>query len=175
MKRNNLGIWFCIIVLMLVSLISCQSVYTTHQDPSIPWQQHALLYLAGSYRGGASIHGVDTLTKHYLIVQGNSVVIIPPGTHTVYVHLWNGQYGTTYETRVAIPITFDFQPGGRYVLSGEIGRGYGPAAKIQTVEEYRLVHAGLYPNDTPEQNEKTFNSRILDNFKKAEVKLSEKK
>jgi len=170
-------------------LIGCTTTVTTSlQDPSLPWQEQALLLPYGSEQGVPKIIGFDDIRNPFSLTNRNDtlvdamvVAVIPPGTHTIHVRVTSLSYGREYISEI-IEVAYEFQPGGRYVLFGTIktsllGIGDGATnARIMTVEEYRKVFAEYYGRapvpPTPEKVDERFQSSILDRFEKAEAELN---
>jgi len=173
MKKNLFLVWACIVIMILFNTTSCSStgVTTIHQDPSIPWQEHALLLPSGNYKGSAEVHGFyDPNQKGFpaRTFATNKVGLIPPGTQTLNVVTT----AVGYEDSRLFQMTHEFLPGQRYVIAivesrrGLLTGTFTP--EILTVEEYRVIYGELYPND----DGSGFKSWVLDRFDKAEAELS---
>jgi len=173
MKKNLFLVWACIIVSILFSTTSCGStgVTTIHQDPALPWQEHALLLPSGNYKGLVYVHGLyDPNKKSYPnpTIGANKVGLIPPGTQTIMVSTKD----VGYNPSKPFQMTYEFLPGQRYVIAivesrrGLLTGTFTP--EIHTVEEYRVIYGEMYPNN----DESDFKRWILDRFDKAEAELS---
>ena len=163
------NIWLLIFIgIVIMNFSGCSSAPPGLQDTSIPWQEHAmLLTLRYNYtdvwvndidgQGGSSIFGGG-------IIDCNSVGLIPPGTHLLGIGVKGYRDGGEYTNYGAHKMTYEFQPGGRYVLIGEIQvimrRGIGKM-EIYTVEEFRDVYKG-----------NSFQSSVLDRFEETVSTLS---
>ena len=174
MKRNGFFVQLCIVISILINTTSCASVSTAHQDPSIPWQEHAFLLPSANDRGSVSVWGFYKPDKDgsaaFRTINTNVVGLIPPGTQTINVRV----SALEYEESRAFPMTYEFLPGQRYVIAvvkARKGLLTGTfIAEIHTVDEYRAIFAEIYPNDDGSD----FKRRVLDPFEKAEAELSKK-
>jgi hypothetical protein len=162
----------CMALAFGMTVIGCAStgVITIHQDPSIPWQEHALLLPSGNARGLVEVHGLyDTNQKDYLprTIDTNKVGLIPPGTQTINVVTSD----VGYENSRPFQMTYEFLPGQRYVIAvvknrrGLLSGTF--SAEIHTVDEYRAIYGEIYPNDDGSR----FKGWVLDRFDKAEAEL----
>ena len=174
MKQHFFMVQFLIAVLAVAGITGCASTgaITTLQDPSIPWQEHALLLTAGYISSTTAV--VTDLKMPIAVIGVRSVGIIPPGTQTIHVSysVSTKSAFSTYEGVTSI--TFDFQPGERYVLNAELlEAGFfsgSTRVEIQTVEEYRPKYYKYYT-----ESDKAFKEDIIDKFEKAEAWLRDNK
>jgi len=151
MKKIVVAARLCAVILALVSITGCGtnrdgsykvSVSKYYQDQSVPWQEQALIMPIPPRNGSVgTVNIVDTSNRR--IIPCQNIGVISAGTRTLNVHFMGYTnaliQSTRYETQTPIPITYDFQPGGRYVLIGTVNRKlftveYG--VEILPLEEY---------------------------------------
>jgi hypothetical protein len=153
-----------------MTVIGCASrgVRTIHQDPSISWQEHALLLPSGNARGIVYVYGLyDQKSFLARTIDANEVGLIPPGTQTINVVTTD----VGYENSRPFQMTYEFLPGQRYVIAvvknrrGLLAGAF--SAEIHTVDEYRAIYGEIYPND----DGSGFKRWVLDRFDKAEAEL----
>jgi hypothetical protein len=180
MKRTKF--FRLLVILSVFALFGCVTVSTTYQDQSLSWREQSLLLPSGNPMGIVKIYGFDDNMSSKIvdakIVGANIVAVISSGIHTIHVHVTTTSFGREYSTQEPIPITYEFQPGKRYVLYGTIDTsllGIGDGATkvgIMTVEEYKSEYAKFYPNYTDQEINSRYQSWVLDRFDKAEAELN---
>ena len=145
---------------------------TRFQDLSIPWQEHAMVFLSmpSGISHGIRINSVDSENSNKTsIVSSGNVVIIPPGTHMIHTQVW--RLVSNSEVSIAIPVTYEFQPGEHYILTGEVQRRLltvSGSAKVITLNEYRTIYTEAWKNAaikyTDEEIENKFKKDVVDRF-----------
>ena len=175
MKKNSFAVTVCVVALLLTGIVGCVTadgskiLRTQFQDLSKPWQEQALILPSGGSPSIPYIVSVDGITPG---IGTNKVGIIPAGTHTIIVSV--SDVGVQQAVK-ADPITYEFQPGGRYVVAGIMGSspgfGFGrTTAKIYTVEEYRTEYFRM----KPKFNESDFQDWVLVRFDNAAAELNKR-
>jgi hypothetical protein len=159
---------------VLIGFMGCSTLSTYHQDPNVPWEEQALISLDSN----SMVVGVDddvSMLRAHAISQGQ-VGVIPAGTHILHVAVEIIEYSNTY--RVGYPgiaVTYDFHPGGRYILSSSRSFGSNEVKiRIQTLDEHK---AEWYAEMNATEGDgslldKVYQRNTLSVFKKAEEALS---
>jgi len=169
MKKKGLVIvaQLCAVILALASVAGCGTnrdgtykvnVSNFYRDQSVSWQEQALLMPIPPRNGSVGTVNIVNASNRTTIACQN-IGIIPAGTQTLYVYFMGYTnamiQATRYETRTPVQVSFDFQPGGRYVLVGTVQKTLLSAnytVEILTLDQYYAL-PDLSPADKGMKNE----------------------
>jgi hypothetical protein len=178
MKRKTLrGLLSLVVLIVLVTTACTLSPSTKHQDPSIPWQEQALLLAFGDRSGSTEVYpGYLSLISTILT---NQIGVIAPGIQTIHAGVKSDNGSRNGEKREKI--TYEFQAGGRYVLWGQVqlyALANAPTfLKILPLDEFRSEweakeRGRLGKNKSVEELDALFQKKVLDLFVNAEKALN---
>jgi hypothetical protein len=130
-----------------------------YRDRSVPWQEQALLMPIAPRNGSVGTVNIVDQSNRRTIACQEQVGVIPAGTRTLYVYFMGYTnamiQSTRYETRTPIEISYNFQPGGRYVLIGSVKNkllSFEYTVEIMTLDEYYAL-PDASPADKAMKNE----------------------
>jgi len=192
MKKIILVVQLCIVSLALVTITGCASspVSTALKSPEIPWQEHAMLFTFNSRNlfGSRSfisndevvIYGFNDVNSSTPLQQYDKIGLIPPGTQTIHF-LIIGKDSFGNRTEIKKSLTYEFQPGGRYVLFGRMTdttyMREKADAQIFTLDEFKPVFIanrdrGYTAEEWDSFGGYTFEEFVIARFDKAATEFS---
>jgi hypothetical protein len=181
MKRvSKLILGVCLAIGLTIAFTGCSmnrdgtykvSVSDYYRDKSVPWQEQALIMPIGPRNGSVGAVNIVNENNRRTIACQENVGIIPAGTRTLYVHFMGYTNVLIQSTRYeeTIRISYDFQPGGRYVLIGTVKRKLFTVectAEIKTLDEYYAL-----PDESP-ADKKMKNEHVPKIFAQIEAQLN---
>jgi len=139
--RKNVILGLVILATVTLAFAGCA---TTIVDKSVPVEQRAILYLR-SQDSNDTIHSVDGKKLGFLGMfagpkgvgggafkkQLKPTVQIPPGKHEIEAYARRTLKGSDY-----YKVTYDFAPGGKYLVSVEAG---GDVKKVDNMEDWKKM------------------------------------
>ncbi|MDR2922910.1 MAG: hypothetical protein LBU85_06180 [Treponema sp.] len=183
MKRvSKLVLGVCLAIGLAIAFTGCATnkdgtykvtVSNYYRDKSVPWQEQALIMPIAPRNGSVGTVNVVNASNRTILACQADVGVIPAGTHTLYVYLMGYTnaliQSTRYETTTPIQISYDFQPGGRYVLIGSVKKKLFTAdytVEIKTLDEYYAL-----PDESP-GDKKMKNEHVPKIFAQIEAQLN---